>query len=98
MAMAAEIRNGIMKETKRTKEFKKIADKTKKYTLTEALEILKKAPQTKFDQSVDLSFKLNLNPKETSATVRGTVSLPHGTGKTRTVAVFCKGEFEKKAG
>ena len=86
-----------MAQTKRKKEFLNLVDKKKKYTLIEAVEILKKSPKTKFDQTVELSFKINLNPKETSASVRGTITLPHGTGKTRTVAVFCKGENEKKA-
>lgn len=84
-------------QTKRTKEFEKIADKNKRYSLSEAVDILKNAPKTKFDQTIEISLRLNINPKETPASVRGTVSLPHGTGKTRKVAVFCKGEFEKKA-
>lgn len=84
-------------KSKRTKEFEKIVDKNKGYSLFEALEILKNAPKTKFDQTVEISFKLNVNPKETPASVRGTVSLPHGTGKTSKVAVFCKGDFEKMA-
>ena len=84
-------------QTKRTKGFEKIADKNKRYSLSEAADTLKNAPKTRFDQTVEISFKLNINPKETPASVRGTVSLPHGTGKTRKVAVFCKGEFEKKA-
>jgi len=83
--------------TRRTKEFPNLTDKNKRYALFEAIEILKKAPKTKFDQTLELSFKINLNLKETPASVRGTVSLPHGTGKTRRVAVFCKGENEKKA-
>jgi large subunit ribosomal protein L1 len=86
-----------MMQSKRVKEFINLADKSKKYTLTKALEILKKAPKTKFDQTIEVSFKLNINPKETPASVRGTVSLPHGTGKTRKVAVFCKAELETKA-
>ena len=86
-----------MKETKRTKEFQKLADENKKYSLSEAIEILKKSPRTKFDQTVELSFKININPKETPASIRGTVSLPHGSGKKLKVAVFCKGEYEKKA-
>ncbi len=83
--------------SKRTKQFPGLIDKDKCYTLLEAIEILKKAPKTKFDQTVEVSFKLNINAKETPASVRGTVSLPHGTGKARRVAVFCKGENEKKA-
>src|SRR3990167_2482640 len=83
--------------SKRKKEFEKLVDKKKAYTLHEALEVLKNSPKTKFDQTVEISFKLNIDPKETSVSVRGTVSLPHGTGKTRKVAVFCKGEDERKA-
>ena len=83
--------------SKRKKEFEKLVDKKKAYTLHEAIGILKNAPKTKFDQTVEISFKLNIDPKETSVSVRGTVSLPHGTGKTRKVAVFCKGEDERKA-
>jgi len=83
--------------TKRTKEFEKLSDKNKKYTLAEAIEILKNAPKVKFDQTVELAFRLGVNPKESSVSVRGTVALPHGTGKKRKVAVFCKGEYEGKA-
>lgn len=83
--------------SKRKKEFVKLVDKKKLYTLREAIEALKNSPKTKFDQTVEISFKLNIDPKETSVSVRGTVLLPHGTGKTRKVAVFCKGEDEKKA-
>lgn len=86
-----------MRKTKRTKAFEKLVDKNKKYSLPEAIALLKEAPKTKFDQTVEISFRLNINPKETSVSVRGTVSLSHGTGKTRKVAVFCKGEYEKKA-
>ena len=83
--------------SKRTKEFQKLVDRSKRYTLYEAIELLKQAPKTKFNQTVEISFKLNIGSKETQISVRGTVSLPHGTGKTRKVAVFCKGEHEKKA-
>ncbi len=86
-----------MSLSKRKKEFSKLVDAKKVYTLREAIEVLKQAPKTKFDQTVEISFKLNVDIKETSVSVRGTVSLPHGTGKTRRVAVFCKGEDEKKA-
>ena len=86
-----------MWQSKRVKEFQKLVDKDKRCTLSEALEVLKKVPKVKFDQTVELSFKLNINTNDAPASVRGTVSLPHGTGKTRKVAVFCKGEYEKKA-
>ena len=86
-----------MTKSKRTKEFAKLLDKKKSYTFSEAIELLKRVPKTKFDETVEISFKLHVNPKETSVSIRGTVSLPHGTGKVRKVAVFCKGEDEKKA-
>lgn len=89
--------NLLSKMTKRTKEFQKLIDKNKRYVLSEAIEILKRTPKTKFNQTVELAFKLDVNPKEIPVSVRGTVSLPHGTGKTQRVAVFCKGEDEKKA-
>jgi len=78
------------------KEVVKLVDKSKRYTLDEAIAILKKSPHPKFNESVDISFKLNIDPKA-SIGVRGTVALPHGTGKNVKVAVFCKGEAESKA-
>ena len=72
-------------------------DKDKAYTLKEGLAILKKAPKTKFDSSVDLAINLNVDPKQSSQMVRGTASLPHGTGKSLKVACFCKGEKENEA-
>lgn len=82
--------------SKRMKEAAKLVDKTKKYSLEEAISILKKSPHPKFNETVDISFKLNVDPKA-SQSVRGTVALPHGTGKNVKVAVFCKGEAESKA-
>jgi len=82
--------------SKRMKEVNKLVDKAKRYALEEAIVILKKAPHPKFNESVDISFKLGVDPKASQA-VRGTVALPHGTGKNVRVAVFCKGEAESKA-
>lgn len=72
-------------------------DKSKLYSLKEAVSILKKTPTVKFDESVDLSIKLNLDPKEISQSVRGAVVLPHGTGKKIRVAVFCKQQHLSQA-
>jgi large subunit ribosomal protein L1 len=83
--------------SKRVKSFGNLVDKLKKYSLKEAVTILKKAPKTKFDESVDLAIKLDIDPKQSEQMVRGTVVLPHGTGKTKRVAVFCKGEAQHKA-
>ena len=78
--------------TKRMKEFEKVVDKSKAYPLEEAVSILKKAPHAKFDETVELSFKLNADPKQADQMVRGTVRLPNGTGKNVRVLVLCKGE------
>jgi large subunit ribosomal protein L1 len=69
----------------------------KQYTLDEAVSILKSMPAAKFDQSVDLSFRLGVDPKHADQMVRGAVVLPHGIGKTVRVAVFAKGEKEREA-
>jgi len=79
--------------TKRQKEIAKVViDKKKKYDLKEAVSVLKKVPHPKFDETVTISFKVNVDQKETTQSVRSTVALPHGTGKKVRVAVFCKGE------
>ncbi len=83
--------------SRRKKEFPKLAEVEKTYTLNEAVAVLKKAPKTKFDQTVEVAIKLNVEQKQMSQPVRGTVTLPHGTGKKKTVCVFCKGEAERKA-
>jgi len=82
---------------KRLQEANKMVDKSKLYTLKEAVSVLKNTPAVKFDESVDLSIKLNINPKETSQSIRGSVSLPHGTGKKVRIAVFCQGEHVSQA-
>src|SRR5881398_2099336 len=69
----------------------------KQYSLDEAVAILKDMPPTKFDQSVDLSFRLGVDPKHADQMVRGAVVLPHGIGKSVRVAVFAKGDKEREA-
>lgn len=83
--------------SKRYRESDKVLDKTKTYQLKEAISILKKMLPAKFDASVDLHFFLNVDPKKSEQMVRGTVVLPHGTGKKVRVAVFCRGEYERIA-
>jgi len=78
--------------SKRTKEFGKLVDKNKVYTLEEAVAVLKKAPVAKFDETVEVALKINADPKQSDQMVRGTVNLPHGTGKNVRVLVLCKGE------
>ncbi len=67
------------------------------YTVEEAVALLKEMPGAKFDESVDLSFRLGVDPKHADQMVRGAVVLPHGIGKTVRVAVFAKGEKEREA-
>src|SRR4030095_8080534 len=69
----------------------------KQYSFEEAVALLKSMPAAKFDQSVDLSFRLGVDPKHADQMVRGAVVMPHGIGKTVRVAVFAKGEKEREA-
>ena len=69
----------------------------RQYSVEEALAVLKEMPAAKFDESVDLSFRLGVDPKHADQMVRGAVVLPHGIGKTVRVAVFAKGEKEREA-
>lgn len=85
------------KRSKRYKEVGKLVEEGKVYSLKDAVAALKKISNTKFDSSVDLHFHLNIDPKKTDQLIRGTVLLPHGTGKKIRVAVFCKGEHERIA-
>lgn len=86
------------RHSKRYKESqKKLEDKEKQYQLKEAIAVLKNMPAVKFDGSVDLHFGLNIDIKKSDQMVRGTVVLPHGTGKKMRIAVFCKGEQERLA-
>lgn len=87
----------VDKHSKRYKESEKLIDRSKVYTLKEAISILKSVPKTKFNESVDLDFNLRIDVKKADHMVRGTVVLPHGTGKKVRVIVFCKGEQEKEA-
>jgi len=83
--------------SKRYKASEKSVDREKTYQLKEAITVIKKLTPPKFDGSVDLHFNLNVDSKKSDQMVRGTVVLPHGTGKAIRVAVFCKGEHEREA-
>ena len=74
-----------------------LVDQQQTYALDRAVGLLKELPPVQFDQTVEVSASLNIDPKKTDQVVRGTVTLPHGTGKTRRVVVFCKGEKELQA-
>lgn len=87
----------MAKLSKRMKKTYETLDTQENYTLDDAISILGKIPKVKFDETVELHFHLTINPKSSDQIVRGTVSLPHGTGKTIRVAVICKGESEQVA-
>jgi len=74
--------------SKRYREALSLVDPKKRYSLEEAVETLGKLPKTKFDQTVDLAVHLGVDPRQSDQMVRGTVPLPHGTGKTVRVLVF----------
>ena len=86
-----------MHRSKRFREIDKLVDVTKSYTLDQAIEFLKKCPPVKFDQSVELSLKTGVDVQKSEQLVRGTVSLPNGTGKRIVIVVFAKGEKIKEA-
>ena len=91
----------MAKLSKRQKVFQEKIEHGKLYAIDEALELLKSVPQTKFDQSVDVSVNLGVDPRKSDQVVRGSTVLPNGTGKTVRVAVFAQGpnaDAAKEAG
>ena len=72
-------------------------DQTKSYSLAEASKIIKEVTYTKFDASIDLSIRLGVDPRKANQMVRGVVTLPHGTGKTKKVLVLCTPDKEAEA-
>jgi len=83
--------------TKREKAAGAVYDREKAHGVEEAIGILEKLPRAKFDETVDLSLRLGVDPKHADQMVRGAVVLPHGIGKTVRVVVFAKGEKDKEA-
>lgn len=72
-------------------------DKTARYELSTAIDIIKKFPQTKFDETVELHFNLGVDPRKADQQIRNSLVLPHGTGKTMRVLVFAEGEKAEEA-
>jgi len=87
----------MSKLTKNRKEALTKYDREKAYTLSEAASIVKKISNTKFDSTVDISVRLGVDPRKANQMVRGTVSLPHGTGKDVKVLVLCNPDKEQEA-
>lgn len=86
-----------MKLTKKQKDVKKKVDVTKEYDLSEAVSKLKQSASAKFDESVDIAVRLGVDPKHADQVVRGTVSLPNGTGKSVRVLVIAKPDKHDEA-
>jgi len=82
---------------KKYQEARKQVERTKLYDPLEAMELIKKVSPSKFDETVEAAVKLGVDPRHADQMVRGAVVLPHGTGKTRRVAVFARGEKAKEA-
>ncbi|MFH1320269.1 MAG: 50S ribosomal protein L1 [Bacteroidota bacterium] len=87
----------MSKSTKNRKEVLLKFDNIKEYPLTEAAQLVKDITTTKFDSSVDLGVSLGIDPRQSNQMVRGTVSLPHGTGKELKVLVLCSPDKEDEA-
>lgn len=86
-----------MKLSKKRKVAESKVDTAKIYTLEEASKLMKDINCTKFDSSVDLHVRLGVDPKKADQAIRGTVTLPHGTGKTKRVLVLCTPDKEAEA-
>ena len=87
----------MAKVSKRVTAYKKELDSTKRYSLEEAIDMAKKYAKAKFDERLDVSFRLGVDPRKSDQMVRGSCSLPNGTGQQVRVLVFAKGEKEKEA-
>ncbi|WP_284701573.1 50S ribosomal protein L1 [Cytobacillus spongiae] len=87
----------MAKKGKKYLEAAKLVDNTKVYAIEEAIELAKKTNFAKFDATVEVAFRLGVDPKKADQQIRGAVVLPNGTGKTQRVLVFAKGEKAKEA-
>ncbi len=87
----------MARKSKRIREIASKVDPDKLYRLDEAVDILQKCPSVKFDQTVDIAIKMGVDPKKSDQQVRGTVSLPNGTGKSLRVLVFAAGPKVQEA-
>ena len=87
----------MAKRGKKYQEALKLVDRQKRYSLEEAVDLVKKTNVAKFDATVEVSFKLNIDPRKAEQNLRGAVSLPNGTGKTVRVLVIAKDAKAKEA-
>ena len=86
-----------MKRGKKYVEAAKLVDKSKVYSAIEALDLACKTSTAKFDASVDVAFRLGIDPRKAEQNIRGAIVLPNGTGKTRKVLVLCRGAKQNEA-
>ena len=87
----------MAKKGKKYLEAAKLVDRLKAYPIAEAIDLAKKTNYTKFDATLEVAFRLGVDPKKADQQIRGAVVLPNGTGKTQRVLVFAKGEKVKEA-
>jgi large subunit ribosomal protein L1 len=87
----------MAKRGKKYIEAAKLVDRTTAYSVNEAIELVKKTNTAKFDATVEVAFRLGVDPRKNDQQIRGAVVLPNGTGKTQRVLVFAKGEKAKEA-
>ncbi|MCK5595289.1 50S ribosomal protein L1 [bacterium] len=87
----------MKKRGKRYQAVEKLIDREKEYDISQAVELVKKAASAKFDETVNVSFHLRVDPKQSDQQVRGVINLPHGTGKTVRIVAFVKGDNADKA-
>ena len=87
----------MAKKGKRYQEAVKLIDPAKKYEIKEAIALLKETAKAKFDETVEVAFRLGVNPKKADEQIRGAMVLPNGTGRTQRVLVFAKGDKAKEA-
>ena len=87
----------MAKKGKKYLEAAKLVDRTKAYSVNEAIELVKKTDYAKFDATVEVAFRLGIDVKKSDQQIRGAVVLPNGTGRTQRVLVFAKGEKLKEA-
>ncbi len=86
-----------MKRSKNYRAVREKVDRTRRYALDEAISLMKENAFAKFDESIEIALRLGVNPKHADQMVRGTVALPHGTGKSIRVAVFAAGDKAEEA-
>ncbi|GGN62817.1 MULTISPECIES: 50S ribosomal protein L1 [Oceanobacillus] len=87
----------MAKRGKKYQEAEKLIDRSKTYEINEAISLVKQTAKANFDETVEVAFRLGVDPKKADQQIRGAMVLPHGTGKTQRVLVFAKGEKAKEA-